>query len=377
MTAVTGLPSTPLLKAFDFQVQWCREPAPFTSRVLQRTRRWLEADAGAHAAFSGCAADPLAAAMALRWAGALHHLALRGLQPWAGLWPPGGSGLDATDAELDAAIATAWRDQQPSLRAALALPPQTNEVNRSVALLPGLLWLAVRAGLPLNLLEIGASAGLNLWCDHYFHDHGRWRWGNPSAALTLRSDWQGVVPDEACANLYVIRRAACDARPIALDHPDEGLRLASFIWPDQVERLARLNAARAETARLMAGSGVRVEALPAANFLARELAAPPPECATVVMHSVVWQYIPPGEQAAITATIEAAGARARAATPLAWLRFEPGARDGQAELRCRQWPGGADHLLARCHPHGARIEWLVGSAACRLRPLGADIGRSL
>ena len=313
--------------------------------------------------------------MALRWAGALHHLALRGLQPWAGLWPPGGSGLRAAqsdldgnlygdlDAELDTAITTAWRQQQPTVQAALALPPQTNEVNRSVALLPGLLWAAARTRLPIHLLEIGASAGLNLWCDHYRYDHGRWQWGDAAAALVLRSDWQGAILSEAGANLQIERRAACDAHPIALDHPDEGLRLASFIWPEQAERLARLNTARTEVARLMAASGVRVEALPAADFLARELAVPPPGRTTVVMHSVVWQYIPAAEQAAITGLIEAAGARASTAAPLAWLRFEPRAGDGHVELRCRLWPNGADHLLARCHPHGARIEWLADPTA--------------
>ncbi len=360
---MTEVLSTPLLAAFDFQVRWCREPAPFTSRVLQRTRLWLAADAAAHAAFNAFTDDPLAAAMALRWAGALHHLALRGLQPWAELWPPGGSGLQASDAELDAAITTAWRDQQPTLQAALALPPQTNEVNRSVALLPGLLWVAARTGLPLNLLEIGASAGLNLWCDHYRYVHPAWQWGKPNAALTLHSDWQGAVPTEAGANLQINRRAACDAKPIALDHPDEGLRLASFIWPEQTERLLRQNTARAEAARLMTASGVRVEALAAADFLARELAAPRPGCATVVMHSVVWQYIPAAEQVAISACIEAAGARANRAAPLAWLRFEPRAAEGHVELRCRLWPDGADRLLARCHPHGTRVEWLAYNAA--------------
>jgi hypothetical protein len=356
---VTAPAASPLLTAFDFQVQWCREPAPFTSRVLQRTRQWLAADAAAHAAFSAHAGDPLAAAMALRWAGALHHLALRGLPPWAGLWPPGGKGSGATDAELDAAIRSAWQDQQPTVQAALTRPPQTNEVRRSVALLPGLLWVAARAGLPLNLLEIGASAGLNLWCDHYRHEHGRWSWGDHAAALTLHCDWQGSVPEEASTNLQIIRRAACDANPIALDHPDEGLRLASFIWPEQADRLVRLNTARTEVARLMAARGVAVEALPAADFLARELDAPLPGCATVVMHSVVWQYIPAAEQAAITATVEAAGARASAAAPLFCLRFEPRAGDGHVELRCRRWPDGADHLLARCHPHGAHVDWLA------------------
>ena len=80
MTAGEVAPSA-LLRAFDFQVQWCREPAPFTAQVLQRTRLWLEQDEAAHAAFAALSADPMAGAVALRWAAALHHLALRGLQP--------------------------------------------------------------------------------------------------------------------------------------------------------------------------------------------------------------------------------------------------------------------------------------------------------
>ena len=356
---MTGAAASPLLEAFEWQARWCREPSPFTARLLQRSRDWLAANPAAHAAAAACAEDPLAAAVALRWAGALHHLALRGLQPWAALWPPSGSGLAATDAELDAAIDTAWHHHQPSLRAALARAPQTNEVNRSAALLPGLLWVAARTGRVLNLLEIGASAGLNLWCDRYRHDHGCWQWGRPDATLTLSSVWSGSVPTEAGADLHIARRAACDAHPVDLTQPDEALRLQSFIWPDQAARLARLAAAQRVALRCMAETGLRVEARPAAEFVTRELADPPADAATVLMHSVVWQYIPAPEQAAVTASVEAAGAKATAVAPLAWLRFEPPAPDRGMELRCRLWPDGADHLLARCHPHAARIDWLA------------------
>jgi hypothetical protein len=48
---------------------------------------------------------------------------------------------------------------------------------------------------------------------------------------------------------------------------------------------------------------------------------------------------------------------------LAWLRFEPPAPDFAQELRATVWPGGEDVLLARCHPHGARIEWLAAPVA--------------
>ena len=353
---------TALLDAFDRQVGWCRQPSPFSARVLERSLRWLEADKEAHAVLSAVEADPLAAAVSLRWLAGLHHLALQGLRPWAELWPPAAS--PATDDALDAAISVAWQTQQTALRKALALPPQTNEVQRSAGLLPGLLHVAAQTALPLALVEIGASAGLNLWCDHYRHEHkhayGTWAWGDPSSALTLRSTWVGAAPP--AAHLVIARRAACDAMPIDLTQAGEGLRLASFIWADQPERLARLRTAQTIAAACMAQSGLRVQAAQAADFVRHQLQQRTAGQALVLMHSVVWQYIARAEQDDIRAQMEAAGRAATAEAPLAWLRFEPPAPDKAVDLRCHFWPGGVDRLLARCHPHAARIDWLAGSA---------------
>ena len=333
--------------------------------MLARSRRWLDADPAAHAALSAIDSDPLAAGVSLRWLAALHHLALQGLQPWADLWPPAAGPV--TDEALDAAITSAWQRQQPALLKALALPPQTNEVQRSAALLPGLLHVAAQTPMPLALIEIGASAGLNLWCDHYRHEHehehkhGTWAWGDPASALTLRSTWVGAAPP--AAHLVIARRAACDAMPIDLTQAGEGLRLASFIWADQPERLARLRAAQTIAAACMAQSGLRVQAAQAADFVRHQLQQRTAGQALVLMHSVVWQYIARAEQDDIRAQMEAAGRAATAEAPLAWLRFEPPAPDKAVDVRCRFWPGGADRLLARCHPHAARIDWLAGPAA--------------
>ncbi len=348
-----------LLDAFDRQVGWCGQPSPFSAQVLARSRRWLASDDGAHAALAAVDEDPLAAAVALRWLAGLHHLALRGLQPWVDLWPPAAGPV--TEEALDAAIAFAWQTQQPALLKALALPPQTNEVQRSAALLPGLLHVATQTALPLSLVEIGASAGLNLWCDHYRHDHGVWAWGDTPSALTLRSQWLGAPPPLHA--LTVASRAGCDAAPIDIRQPGEGMRLASFIWPDQPERMARLRAAQAVASACMARSGLRVQAVHAADFVRQQLQRRGLGQALVLMHSVVWQYIPHAEQDDIRAQMETAGSAATAAAPLAWLRFEPPALDLAMELRCRFWPGGEDRLLARCHPHGAHIEWLAGPSA--------------
>lgn len=353
-----------LLHAFDRQVAWCVAPAPFTARLLARSRHWLERDPEAAEHLDAVAADPSAAAVPLRWAAALHHLALQGAEPWRSLWPPEGDILDVSAGQLDDAIERAWALHRPQVQAALAGPPQTNEVQRSVALLPGLLHVALATARPLVLLEIGASAGLNLWCDRYRHAHVAWQWGDADSPLTLRCDWRGPAPAAARAPLRIVRRAGCDAQPIDLAQPGQGLRLASFVWPDQGERLVRLHAACVAAAHWLKQGQVKIEALPAADFVRREVSAGSRGVATVLMHSVVWQYIAAEEQAAITQTMELAGQAATADRPLAWLRFEPPpSGDGDFEVRCRQWPGGADRLLARAHPHGTHLHWLADGPA--------------
>ena len=358
-------PAAHLLDAFDRQVGWCEAGAsPFSARVLALSRRWLDTEPEALAALAEVDRDPLAAAVSLRWLGGLHHLALLGRKPWAALWPPAADTAD--DATLTAAIALAWQREQPHLRAALSRPPQTNEVMRSAALLPGLLHVAAMLQRPLHLAEIGSSAGLNLWCDHYRHeagspDGGTWAWGDAAAALTLRPAWRGPPPPTD-APLAIARRAGCDAAPLDLSLPGEDLRLASFVWADQRERLARLRAAIAVVRPLRSGQSGRsssgaVQARQAVDFVREQLAARHAGEAFVLMHSVVWQYIAAEEQEAITARMHAAAAQATAASPLAWLRFEPPRPDLRVALRCTTWPGGVDALLAEAHPHGAWVHW--------------------
>jgi hypothetical protein len=348
-----------LLQAFDRQIGWCSQPSPFGARVLTRSRHWLAAHDEALTAVAAVADDPLVGAVALRWLSGLHHLALLGRAPWAGLWSPAGPAAD--DAALDDAIESAWCTQRAHMQAALAGPPQTNEVQRSAALLPGLLHIAAQTQRPLALAEIGSSAGLNLWCDQHRYRFDAataeeaWVWGDPAAALGLQCDWTGGRP--SLAPLDIRHRAGCDALPVDLLQPGQDLRLASFIWPDQPERLARLRAAVGVARQCMAQQGVRVQRALAADFVRTQLERRPEGVAWVLMHSVVWQYIDAGEQADIQARMQAAGAAATAASPLAWLRFEPPQADLRVELRCRLWPGGQDTLLAVCHPHGNWAQW--------------------
>jgi hypothetical protein len=83
------------------------------------------------------------------------------------------------------------------------------------------------------------------------------------------------------------------------------------------------------------------------------LAEPVPGSATAIYHSIVSQYLSDEERAALFDTIRAAGERASAEAPLAWLRMEPA--DDRANLELTLWPGGEDRLLARVGYHGSPV----------------------
>jgi hypothetical protein len=129
-------------------------------------------------------------------------------------------------------------------------------------------------------------------------------------------------------------------------------RLESFVWPDQLERLALLRAALA----LARADPPPLERARARDWLAHELAEPARGHATLLLQSVMWWYLPEDERSAVDAIVRAAGSRARADAPLGWLRLE-GARKEEAELRLLYWPGGEDRLLAAAHWHGAWVRW--------------------
>ncbi len=347
-----------LVESFDKQIRWCRElGSPFMVRLLGCSVRLLQRDAVARALLDH--PEPLSGLVPLRWAAALHDLALQGKAPWAALWAaPAGAGDDA----LDAALAAAVERESTHLADYIAHAPQTNEVQRSAALLPGLLMVAQAVRQPLRLIELGASAGLNLWCERWYHDMGAWRWGDARSPVQLSGEWRGAVP-VLPSTLDIAARAGCDLAPIDLRDAQQRRRLQAYVWADQATRLARLQAALLATADLQARHALVIERADALAFAQQQLAQQHPGQTQVVMHSVFWRYLDEASRRGLQTAIESAGEHATADAPLAWLSMEQPHPDAHAELRCRLWPGGADTLLARVHPHGNWVEW------CRAEPL--------
>jgi hypothetical protein len=236
----------------------------------------------------------------------------------------------------------------------LDTPPQTNEVSRAGILLGGLALVAARWRLPLSLIEIGASAGLNLNFDHFFYDLGERRsWGDAQSSVRITSDWRGKAPS-LDAPLKIAARLGNDQNPLSAGRADDRRRLLAYVWPDQTDRLKRLEAALDVAAK----HAVEIVKDDAGKFLASCLARKAHDgVARVVFHTIVLQYASPQTRAAIKETLAAAGARATDSAPLARFSMEHEKPDEPATIRLTLWPGGDERIIGQCDSHGGWAEW--------------------
>jgi hypothetical protein len=225
-------------------------------------------------------------------------------------------------------------------------------------LLPTFLAASAETGLPLELIELGPSAGLNLLVDRY-----RCRYENGTAGpadalleLTTAEKPGGAVPVSLLEReLVVRRRRGIDLAPVDATTADGYLLLRSFVWPGLDERVARLDAA-VETLRrtperpeLYRGDYTTV--------LPELLATRPADALTVVFETFSTVYLPDAAARQLAKALEAAGADGR---PLAWVsvrRWDLGAgKDAVFELELRVWPG-ASRVVAHVDPHGNTLDW--------------------
>ncbi len=98
---------------------------------------------------------------------------------------------------------------------------QTNEVGRSAVLVGGYATVTHRTALPLRVLEVGASAGLNLRWDHFAYDTGRVVCGDPDSPVRFAGVWEGDPPDLP-ARFEVAERARLRPQPARRHHRRRG-----------------------------------------------------------------------------------------------------------------------------------------------------------
>jgi hypothetical protein len=314
--------------------------SPFYARLLESAAADLEAGGPVWAVLSGFEVEDRGSAIALRLLAPVHRKVLAGEVPQLDRhYPSTGGDGDATvawapfRAFLEGNVA--W------MRRELRRPCQTNEVGRSAALLGGFLEVAHRARKPLRILELGASAGLNLRWDRYFYQSAHGTWGDDSSPVRFTHSFE--VPPPLNRSADVVEREGCDLNPIDPLSEDGALMLRSFVWADQLARLSQLDGAIEVAAQLP----VQIERIGAADFLERELATPRDDVATVVFHSVFVQYVSEPERERIAALLAGSG--------VFYLRMEPAYPLFEIRLD--------DELLGTSHAHGTNVRWNVDSTA--------------
>lgn len=338
-------------QSFLRQAKACNDlGSPFTARLCMLAAEGLSTETSVGALILGWDGNPdgTGDALALRLAGTLHALVRSGQDPaLSAVYPP----HEVDDDTLWATVEATLRRNEAFILDRLKSAPQTNEVRRSSALLPGFLTIAALSSKPLVLSEVGASAGLNLQWDRYKYRVGDTDWGTASA-VSLEPRWEGPPPPTA--DIEVAERAGCDLNPLDPASQDDRLRLFSYIWADQQDRLDRTAAAL----EMATESGLKVEKADAIDWLRKRLTTPRPGMAQVIYHTIAWQYLPPALKAEGEALIAEAGARATEAAPLARLQLEADGKPEGAAILLTLWPTGETREIGRADFHGRWVKWV-------------------
>ena len=312
------------------------------------------ADGGrTYALLAGRSLRPVHDAVPLRLAGAIHRVVLQGKDDRLARHYPSVGGKPAEDFTAD--FIGYMRDHLEDIESGLSTQVQTNEVGRSVAHLVLSNWLTTLGIEEFSLLEIGASAGLNLNFDKFYGCFGQLRMGDPSTSLRFMGDWFSNAPDVPRVGAVAINKRGCDISPIDVTQPDDEARLLSFVWPDQRLRLERLRNAIA----IAKVHRPIVDQASADEWIAQQLARTSGH-ATLIFHSIVWQYLGTETQNKLKQAIHDAGKSATAAAPLVWARMEPAGAvaDVQVDVFDGTSAEPRHFRLAEIGYHGQNMNWL-------------------
>jgi hypothetical protein len=339
---------------FDLQAPYCqRLGSPLYRALLERIAADVRAGGQTAEVLADHFDDPPRSMLPLRLLGAVHRLVLAGEAPELARHYPSAGGAAGSDEEVWSAFLAVVERLEDRVRSEVRAPVQTNEVGRCMGLLGGFLTVACRTGLPLRILEVGASAGLNLGFDRYRYSIGDSAWGDDGSPVRF-ADFlaEGALPLDVHAT--VVERLGCDAAPLDPRSERDRLLLRSFVWPDQLWRFEPLTAALEMTAEQPA----QVERADAVEWARAQLSEPRPGTATVLFHSLVLMYLGEEAQEEFIATIAAAGARASTDAPLTWMRMELGG--DEADVYLTTWPEGEERRIARAGYHGRPVRWFGG-----------------
>jgi hypothetical protein len=230
---------------------------------------------------------------------------------------------------------------------------QTNEVGRSALLLPAWYWITQHSGQPLALIELGASAGLNLYADRYHvqYIHGTDYHPKEPSGVHLTCEVKGATLPDMSSPLNIQSRVGLDLNPLDVTEHEEEFWLKALIWPQQHQRIQRFQGAVA----IMKQHPIPLLAGNALELLPKLLQAIPQGVALCVFHTfVLYQFTSEMKSALENMLREHSKQR-----PI----YEIGmGNDWQAdyELYLRHYTHGdmTHQRLALINAHGRFIEWL-------------------
>ena len=140
---------------------------------------------------------------------------------------------------------------------------QTNEVSRCAGLMPAFATASKKVpDQSLYLVDIGASAGLNLFWDHYGYKYGELiECGDRKSPVQINCVLKGTkVPPLPASFPRVAGRVGLDLHPLDVRGSDDALWLRALIWPEHEARADLLRKAievvRQQPLKLLAGNGV-------------------------------------------------------------------------------------------------------------------------
>jgi hypothetical protein len=284
---------------------------------------------------------------------AVHFLLLSGEHAELSAWYPSlGSSRPPPSDPYPAFRAFCVRHEQALRRLIAERRVQTNVVGRCAVLLPALHRVALEAGQPLGLVEIGASAGLNLLFDHFAYRYiPGGNVGAPDSPLELRCEVRGTHFQVPGALPPVKARRGIDLHPVDVSQADEVRWLDALVWPEEWDRRRDLRLA-IEIARRHPPEVIQGDALDVLGSVLEDL---PAGLAGCVVHSFTLNQFSREARAQFAALLR----RAASTRPI-WVVSLEFMDEGSPVLSVTRFEHGRNHrsALARCQPHGRWLEWL-------------------
>ena len=309
---------------------------------------------------------------------AVHHLLLSGADGALGAYyaTVAGDAARPVDDQLYPTFAAFCDAHRSELEALVAShTTQTNEARRTVVTLPALGLVGADSGLPLSLLEVGASAGLNLLLDRFSFRIGSVEAGVADSPVRLECEVRGDLLPPVPATVPIAWRLGVDLSPLDARDPATRAWLRALVWPEHRDRMAILDAALA-IAEQDPPPLVRGDLTTDLSALG---AGAPGAAALVVVSTWVLAYVSPAlRQTFVGQLRQLAAERGRNIWLVAGegqsilaslgldLTAEPPDGYGPSMLAlCRFRPDGSEEsrLLAECHAHGRWIRWLDAASA--------------